>query len=555
MKKRERTIVLWKLLQLVKPLLPKMVLAVLAGSLGHFCAIFLPVTAAGALFHVKETGFVWSTLAILLLGMALLRGILHYVEQNANHDLAFRLLAVIREKVFSALRRLAPAKLEGRQKGDLLQVLTADIELLEVFYAHTISPMAIAVCVNGGMVLYLWSRHWLFGLYGAVAYLGIGFFWPRLIADKGKTLGRDFRKESGALSGYVLENLRGLQETQQYQYGEVRKAGMLKRIRHMIGLEKEMKEKRALAEGVTGALLALASLGSVALMAVLVENGSLSMENGLTAAVAFMSAYGPVVALAALGSTLQQTIAAGERVLQVLEEEPMVEENLTGTDPLDRGKTFEGAKVDQVEFSYGERQVLSGASLDISAGQITGLIGPSGSGKSTLLKLLMRFWDPEKGKIEISGVPVAQIRTTALRSMEGYMTQDTFLFHESIADNLRIARPLATDKELEIACRKASIHSFIQSLPQGYETLVGELGDTLSGGERQRLGLARAFLQNAPLLLLDEPTSNLDSLNEAVILQSLDLERQDRTIVLVSHRASTMGIADRVFHVNQGRIS
>ncbi len=263
-----------------------------------------------------------------------------------------------------------------------------------------------------------------------------------------------------------------------------------------------------------------------------------------------MGSFGPCASLAALGSTLQSTFAAGNRVLDILEEQPLVEEISHQAET-----TFSGAAATDVTFDYGEETVLSHINAEIPQHAIVGIVGRSGSGKSTLLKLFMRFWETKQGEITLSDKPIQTINTADLRRMEALVTQDTHLFHDSIRNNLRIAKQDATEEELIAACKKASIHDFILSLPRGYDTPVGELGDTLSGGECQRLGLARAFLHDAPLLLLDEPTSNLDSLNEAIILKSLHEARDKRTVILVSHRLSTMRIADKVYSVEHGRMS
>ena len=302
--------------------------------------------------------------------------------------------------------------------------------------------------------------------------------------------------------------------------------------------------------GATHALIVALDLGMIAASVALWRAGALGFDGVLLANLAFMGSFGPVVALANLGSTLQGTLAAGNRVLDILDEDPQVEDIAGGETPA-----FDGARAAGVDFSYGDERVLSGISLDVPAGSIVGVTGRSGSGKSTLLRLFMRFWDVDAGRIELGGTDVRAIDTGHLRATEALVTQDTQLFHDTIRANVRIGRLDATDAEVEEACRKASVHDFIMSLPQGYETQVGELGDTLSGGERQRIGLARAFVSNAPFMLLDEPTSNLDSLNEATILRALVCEREGKTVLLVSHRASTMRVADTVVSVERGRVA
>lgn len=461
-----------------------------------------------------------------------------------------RLLALIRTRVFQALRRLAPAKLEGRDKGNLIQLITSDIELLEVFYAHTLSPVLIALLMTAFMTVWIGRLHPLLGLTALTAYLTVGIAIPAGIHRRSQGLGPQLRQQSGELSSMVLETLRGLPEILQYGTGSKRLKELDQRTGALAENEQKMKVLSGKNTALTQTIVLFFDVVMLTTAGLLTLRGQLDFGSALLAVVGLMSSFGPVIALANLGSTLQNTFAAGSRVLDLLEEPPVVTE-ITGRPQVG----FTGVQAEHLRFSYGEDEILTDLSLAIAPGRITGITGRSGSGKSTFLKLLMRFWDVQEGKLTLSGTPVNQINTANLRQLESYVTQDTHLFHDTIANNLRIAKPDATAEEIQEACRKASIHDWILTLPQGYDTPVGELGDTLSGGERQRLGLARAFLHSAPLILLDEPTSNLDSLNEAVILRSLRQEKEDRTIVLVSHRKSTMRIADQVAVVEQGRCS
>ena len=479
------------------------------------------------------------------------RGILRYAEQACNHYIAFRLLALIRSKVFAALRRLCPAKLEGRDKGNLISVITSDIELLEVFYAHTISPVAIAFLMTIVMTCYIGHFAWQLGILALLAYLLVGIAIPLFISKQSKNDGMQLRTQAGELSSFVLDSLRGLPEILQYRQGEKRLEEMNRRTDRLMEQEAHLKSVAGKNTGLTGAVILLSDTVMLLAAGLMCKNGTLDFSFALLAVIALMSSFGPVTALANLGSTLQNTFAAGNRVLDILEEEPVIEE-VAGRQPT---PSFEGAKAEHVDFSYEKEPILSDFSMEIPKNQIIGVIGKSGSGKSTFLKLLMRFWQTDAGTIQISGKSIDTVNTTDLRRMESYMTQETQLFHDSITNNVRVAKPDASMEEIENACKKASIHDFILSLPKGYETAVGELGDTLSGGERQRIGLARAFLHDADLMLLDEPTSNLDSLNEGVILKALKEEQKDKTVVLVSHRESTMRIADCVCSVENGRMS
>lgn len=527
--KRNGFQVMSRLIGLVKPLTGYMFLAISMGLMGHLAASWITVLGGfavlEALYPQIPSGLGVIFVAVLVL--AFVRGFLRYAEQACNHFIAFKLLALIRDKVFLSLRRLCPAKLEGKDKGDLISLITSDIELLEVFYAHTVSPICIAILFSGMMTTFIGSYNIILGMWAAAAYFVVGVVIPMITSRLSGDDGINFRSRSGKLSGFVLDSLRGLSEILQYGQGEQRMA--------------QMNAMTA----VTNLVILLFDFGMLFLSAVLCD-----FSETLICTLALMSSFGPCVALAALGSTLQNTFAAGNRVLDLLEESPVVEE-VSGKTEVE----FHGAMADKLTFSYQQETVLKDVSIVIPENKIIGITGRSGSGKSTLLKLFMRFWQVQQGTVSISGKKIDEINTTNLRNMESFVTQETYLFHDSIRNNLRIAKLDASEDEIIAACKKASIHDFIMSLPQGYETNIGELGDTLSGGERQRLGLARAFLHNAPFLLLDEPTSNLDSLNEAVILQSLHRERKGKTVMLVSHRSSTMGIVDEFYSVEHGRMS
>ena len=557
MKRRSGFAVMARLIGLVKPLAGFMTLAVLMGLAGHLCASF--ITILGGYAVLVLLGFAVTpkleAIFICVLTFAVLRAVLRYAEQSCNHFIAFKLLALIRDKVFLALRKLCPAKLEGRDKGDLISVITSDIELLEVFYAHTISPAAIAFFYTAVMCLFIGSFHPALGILALLAYVTVGIAIPVVTSKLSGGDGMAFRTEAGSLSGFVLDSLRGLSETIQYGRGRERLIQMNERTDTLSETERRLKRTAGRNMAVTNTAILLFDLCMLFLSAALHQKAEVDFAGVLIPTIALFSSFGPAVALANLGSTLQNTFAAGNRVMDILDETPPVQE-VEGKEKT----AFEGADAKNVSFSYGAETILDGVSLKIPKGNMIGIVGKSGSGKSTLLKLFMRFWDAGNGKLEVSGRDITRINTADLRNMESFMTQETHLFHDSIKNNLRIAKLDATDAEIEEACRKASIHDFIMGLPQGYDTPVGELGDTLSGGERQRLGLARAFLHDAPFLLLDEPTSNLDSLNEAVILKSLREGQDGKTALLVSHRQSTMRIADAVYSVESlsrtgGRVS
>ncbi len=552
MKKRSGFKVMARLIGLVKPLSGYMALAVFMGLAGHLAATFITIFGGYAVTDAAgiKAPFSMTFIIVSVIVFALLRGVLRYAEQSCNHFIAFKLLALIREKVFIALRRLCPAKLEGKDKGDLISVITSDIELLEVFYAHTVSPILIAVLFSVILCLFIGRFHPLLGLIALAAYVTVGAVIPVATSKISGGDGLQFRTESGELSGFVLDSLRGLPEILQYDCGEKRLEEMNVKIDGLSAAQKRMKNRASQNQGVTGTVILIFDLIMLLASAALYKNGSIDFAGTVIPTIALMSSFGPTVALSNLGSTLQNTFAAGNRVLDILEESPAVEEISDGQDI-----EFSGAGAQNVTFSYGGDVILKDLSVDIPKASVIGITGASGSGKSTLLKLFMRFWDTKEGQIRISDTDISKINTESLRNAESFVTQETHLFHDSIKNNIRIAKTNATDKEIEEACKKASVHDFIMTLKDGYDTPVGELGDTLSGGERQRIGIARAFLHDAPFMLLDEPTSNLDSLNEAIILKSLDTEKNDKTVFLVSHRKSTMRIADRIYSVEHGRMS
>ena len=555
-KRRSGIQIMGQLIGLVKSMLHIMLTAILLGTVGYLCAIFLTITAAKAVMKVAGGGALSGRLFFGLLLLAVMRGIFHYAEQYCNHFIAFKLLAVIRHKVFAALRRLCPAKLEGRDKGNLISIITTDIELLEVFYAHTISPIAIAVLTSVFMVCFMRRYHWCAGVFALIAYFFVGVVIPLWNGKRSGDKGMEYRNAFGELNSFVLESVRGLDETIQYGYGEKRNQQMEERSVSLGKMQKELSRMEGGQRAVTNLVILLFSFGMLFLMLSLYERGAVSFEAVVICTVAQMGSFGPVVALSSLSNNLNQTLASGERVLSILEETPMVEE-VPGDvmTEKDRVETFRGASASHVTFAYEDEVILKDYSIRLEPGKVIGIHGASGSGKSTFLKLLMRFWDVNRGEIQVDGQPIKRIPTAGLRDMESYVTQETHLFHDSIANNIAIGKPGASRKEIIKAAKKASIHNFIQTLPDGYDTKVGELGDTLSGGEKQRIGIARAFLHDAPFLLLDEPTSNLDSLNEGIILKSLRESCDKKMVVLVSHRQSTMQVADEVYEMENGRIS
>ena len=546
--------VLLRLIVLVKPLVPVMMCTITAGVLGFLCAIFITILGCFGILNLMDLQemMTYKVAIGLILVCAIFRSILRYLEQSTGHYIAFKLLATIRDHVFRALRRLSPAKLECKEKGNLISIITSDIELLEVFYAHTIAPISIAILTSLIMVFFISKFSKELSLIALSAYIVIGFILPILSSNAGRQKGRDFRNNFGQMNSYLLDNLRGLRETMQYNNGKERLERMDSYIDGLAKDEQTLKIQNGVTQGITDSIILLYSLAMIVVGIILMNLGKITFVDVVIATVSLMSSFGPVAALSALSGNLNHTVASGERVLAIIDEAPQVKEINDGDDVSNK----ENMKVDvnDVSFSYSDETILNNISLNFGKNELIGICGKSGSGKSTLLKLIMRFWDVKKGSISLNDNDVRKINTSSLRDVESYVTQETALFNDTIEENIKVAKLDATHEEVVEAAKKASIHDFIESLPQGYQTNVGELGDRLSGGERQRIGIARAFLHDSNLILLDEPTSNLDSLNEAIILKSINNSRKDKAIVLVSHRLSTMSAADRTYSVEHGRL-
>ena len=563
-KRRSDIAIMRSLIVLVKPLTGVMITGIILGVIGFLCAIFL--TIIGGIGVIKGLSIfggdvifgrtsidelmTWSHMFTILVILAIARGVLHYGEQYCNHYIAFRILAIIRHKVFECLRKLCPAKLEGKNKGDLISIITGDIELLEVFFAHTISPIVIAFITSLIMVVFIGYQSAAAGLIALVGYIVVGVIIPVWNGKRSASAGMKFRNGVGELNNFVLDSMYGVDEILQYCQGEEQIRKLNDNSHSLAEDQKNLSSYEGSQRAVTNIVIQLFSWGMLFTMIYLYVESAATFSEMLVATLAMMSSFGPVVALSSLSNSLNQTLACGERVLSLLEEVPEVEE-VSGEEET----IFIGAKADDVTFSYADEVILKNVSVDIDKGKVLGIYGASGSGKSTLLKLLMRFWDVKQGVMRISEKDIKDINTVDLRNMSSYVTQDTILFRDTIANNIRVAREDADILAIEEAAKKASIHEFIMRLPHGYETNVGELGDTLSDGEKQRIGIARAFLHDADLLLLDEPTSNLDILNEGIILKSLEKEKSGKTIVLVSHRKSTLSLADKVYEMDNGRLS
>ena len=531
-----------------------MLLAVLNGSLGFICAMGVPLCGAVGVAKAMGEPIALSYTAIIALavGCGVLRGLLRYLEQYGNHYIAFRLLAVLRDKIFAALRTLCPAKLEGKQKGSIIAMITSDIETLEVFYAHTISPICIAVVVSLVVFIFVGMvSSWYLALIALAGYVAVGVIVPIISSGRLKVSGVRYRGEFASFNAYFMDSIKGIKDIVLNNAGEQRKTEVNRRSDILLKETKTMKHDITRSAAVTELTVSLFILAALTVGIMLVNAGQLTVGRMIIGVVAVFGSFGPVIAISALPGNLTQTFASGDRVLDLLAEEPAVT-------PVENGKSFdyEDLAVSDLDFSYdGQTQILNDICMSVKKGEIIGIVGESGCGKSTFLKLLLRFWQKNSGKIAYNGTDIEEIDTDSLLKNVTMVSQVTYLFDETIADNLRIAKPDATQEEMEDACRMASVHDFVMTLPDGYNTRVGALGDNLSAGEKQRLGLARAFLRGSDLILLDEPTSNVDSINEGIILKALRQQKNRKGIILVSHRESTMAVADRIYRVENGRMS
>lgn len=565
-RKRSGIQIVIQLIGLVKPMLPVMIMAILLGVVGFLCAIFIAIMGGYGLLSIIGEGSVSLKTVFIAVGiMAVLRGALRYGEQASNHYIAFKLLAIIRDKVFKALRKLAPAKLEGKDKGNLISIITSDIELLEVFYAHTISPVCIAFITCLIMVIFFAQYSVIAAIIALVAYISVGAILPMITSNMGKKAGSRYRGRFGEINTYLLDSIRGLREVIQYGYGKDRIEEIDRQSDYLAELNDDLKKCEGRSRGNCDSLIIGFSLIMLLTCVYLNSKGMISNEGLVICTVGMLGSFGPVTALSNLANNLLHTFASGDRILDILEETPLIEEVEKNESMSIDGKIYESNKNNSkliecknVDFSYNtnpDEVILDDVSINIARGEIVGISGKSGSGKSTLLKLMMRFFDTSSGDINISGTNIKNWNTSDLRDSESYVIQDTYLFVDSIKNNVKLANLKASDEDVISACKKANIHEFIESLPNGYDTIIGEGHHQLSGGERQRIGIARAFLHDSDIILLDEPTSNLDSLNEGAILKVLNEERDKKTIVIVSHRKSTMKIADRVINMNNGRAS
>ncbi|KEH89293.1 ABC transporter ATP-binding protein [Clostridium novyi A str. 4540] len=540
-----------KLIGLIKPLLHVMVVTITMGVLGFLASIF--ITIYGGIGVSKIMGFnvpmSMKKIFIIIGVLAISRGLLRYLEQFTGHFIAFKLLAILRDKVFKKLRELSPAKLEGEEKGNLISIITSDIELLEVFYAHTIAPISIAIIVSIFMICYVAKIHMYFGIISFLGYITIGFIIPYFSSKLGSKAGLNYRNAVGSINSFMLDSLKGMKEIVMFNLGEKRLNSINNKGKSLNSELDTIKKHEGVIRAFTDSTILIFISAMLFTGIYLYGQNIITVKDVVVSTIALMSSFGPVVALSNLSNNLVQTLASGDRVLNLLEETPAVEEISDG-----ENCSFGDIEINGLTFAYNNEEILKDINANFNKGEIIGIVGDSGCGKSTFLKLIMRFWDTKKGYIKINNKEIKNINTKSLREMQSFVTQETFLFNDTIEENIRLGKKDATLDEIKNAAKKASIHDFIETLPKGYKTNIGELGENLSGGERQRLGIARAFLHNGDIILLDEPTSNLDSLNEKAIIKTIKEESTEKTVIVVSHRMSTVAIADSIYSINNKKM-
>ena len=546
--------IMTRLIKVLKPLAPIMIITISFGVLGFLAAI--AITSFGMIATATalniNMGVSIKTCISIIIACGVLRGVLRYIEQYSGHFIAFTILAILRDKVFKALRKLSPAKLESKEKGNLISVITSDIELLEVFYAHTVAPIAIAIITSIIMTVILYNINPVYGAVSALFYIVVGYLIPVISSKFGKEAGMEYRQEFAKTNSHLLESLKGIKEILLFEEGQNRLNQINKNSDRLDEKMAGIKKHEGIIRAFTDVTIMIAILTFLFISINLYNEGSINIGQGLVAIVILSSSFGPVVALSNLSNNLVQTFACAQRLFDILDEVPAVEE-VDGDIELESSNI----NIENVNFAYKDRDenLLKDINLEIKPGDKIGILGESGCGKSTFLKLLMRFWDVNEGSISLDNKNIKTMPTKTLRRSQSLVTQETFLFNDSIENNIKIGKKDATEEEVIAACKKASIHEFIKTLPQGYKTNSGELGSNFSSGEKQRIGIARAFLHDADILILDEPTSNLDTLNEAEILKSINNECKDKSIVMVSHRKSSVSICDKKIYVKNNTLN
>lgn len=544
---KDSVLIRW-LLSFTKPFKGKMTLAILLGILSNLAVVAIPVISTLTLLRVIAGDAVNLALILaLLIGCGVVRGITRYLEQYQNHDIAFSLLAHIREEIFLALRRIGPARLTGKNSGELITSISTDVEALEVFFAHTISPVFIALGTTLVTFVFLASFDFALACILLAGQLLIGGIIPFISYRKNLQIGDDYKKAFVQVSQTIMENANSLKDIAQFHLEKKR----LEKLT-MDSNKLNQENRRRIFQGNSLQLFSeLVVIGTTLCVFFYGNSRGLAIETIVLSVVLSLSSFGPVLALGNLGNALLTTFSSGRRLYQLVHEEPYV--TFEGNSPAVESVDTLAATSLSFHYPNTEKKVLGDISFELQQGHSIGISGESGSGKSTLLKLLMRYWDPDKGTITINDLPLSSLKEDALHHLEGVMEQSTFLFEDTIANNISLKRGSVSQENIEEAAKAAAIHDWILSLPEGYETQLSKLSRGISDGERQRIGLARLLVYDAPLVLMDEPTSNLDYVNEQAILAAFKEKLQDKTMVLVSHRSSTLKIAEKQLHLEKGQ--
>lgn len=531
------------LLSFIKKIPLQVLTAVILGVVSYCCVIYIPYVSVTTVVNSSRiSNFSWLIFSLVI--AVLLRGVARYGEQYMNHFIAFHTLADVRHILFKKLRTLAPAKLLNRAKGDYIALITSDVEMLEIFFAHTVSPVLIASIMGLGLVIYFSRIHLVLGLIALGAYLLMGVYLPSIQYRQAKQIGDDYKTSLSQLNQSVIEMSEGKKDIKQYGLREQ----MLQRLRkrgerlNRVSLKKTGQLRNI--QWYMELIIALATIWFVLLGIVL----SVQPDQLVTASVVFVSSFGPFIPLSMLGNELLSTFSSAKRLRQVMAEEPAVLE-VTQAETFYKDD-FDELSVNDVSFGYvPDKLILENLTLAFPKKGFIGVQGESGRGKSTLLYLLMRFFDTSKGDIKMNERDIKEINTRDVYSIEGYMSQTTDLFTGTIRENIGLGLTDASDEMIEEAAQKASVHEWIMSLPNGYETEIKQGKRDISDGEKQRIGLARLFLHNSPVMILDEPTSHLDYLNEQIILRAIEKERHQRLIIMISHRDTSLTQADEIINL------
>lgn len=547
--------ILKRLFAFTKQVRAEMIQCVAGGIAGGLAKIGI-YTCAGMLLAIAAglaPGRPIAFPAVMIVICTILIPVTYYYELFKGHDVAYHLLAILRTEMFGEIQRLSPAKLTGERKGDIISTLMADVDTLEIFFAHMIAPIATAVVCTVFSLTFIALKAPSLALIVIPLYAYVGLISPVLIAKAGRGKGRQYRRDLGDLKSYILDSLRGLKEVLIFRNGKERLDNIDERGRRMNRLQLGISRQNALLMSVPSFIIQLSRILAFAVCGALVVKRGLSAYNAVVLMLMVPATFDPLTQLSTSTTGLIQTFGAAERVFALIDEPAQVEDSGT----LEFPEKIDTISFEHVSFAYPGTniKVLDDFSFSVRGGENVGIMGESGCGKTTMMHLLLRFYDPDEGAVKVNGIDIRRFTLSALRRRISMMEQDTFLFNDSLKNNIKLGKPDATDEEVEAAARRASIHDLIMSLPEKYETMAGELGGRLSGGEKQRIGIARTLLKDSDLLLFDEPTSSLDILNEKGLLKTIDENFSDKTVVMISHRSSTLGACSRVCRIRDGHAS